>query len=70
MAKMKNQYEMYAQFLIRCREVMGPFGVEKLASDEEYKADFFHRVALTADDELFNMAFIINRTLIDGDSVH
>jgi len=36
-----NQYEMYAQFLIRCREVMGPFDVEKLATDENYKADFF-----------------------------
>ncbi len=65
-----NQYEMYAQFLIRCREVMGPFDVEKLASDENYKADFFQRVALSADDELFNMAFIINRSLTEDDSVH
>lgn len=67
---MKNQYEMYAQFLIRCREVMGSFDIEKLASDEDYKADFFQRVALSADDELFNMAFIINRTLNEDDSVH
>ncbi|WP_047541556.1 hypothetical protein [Methylotenera versatilis] len=65
-----NQYEMYAQFLIRCREVMGPFDVEKLATDENYKADFFQRVALSADDELFNMAFIINCSLNETDSVH
>jgi hypothetical protein len=65
-----NQYEMYAQFLIRCREVMGPFDVEKLASDENYKADFFQRVALSADNELFTMAYIINRSLTEADSVH
>lgn len=65
-----NQYEMYAQFLIRCREVMGPFDVEKLATDENYKADFFQRVALSADDELFSMAYIINRNLTETDSVH
>lgn len=65
-----NQYEMYAQFLIRCREVMGPFDIEKLASDANYKADFFQRVALSADDELFNMAFIINRRLTETDSIH
>lgn len=65
-----NQYEMYAQFLIRCRKVMGPFDVEKLASDENYKADFFQRVALSADDDLFNMAYIINRSLTETDSVH
>lgn len=65
-----NQYEMYAQFLIRCREVMGPFDVEKLASDENYKADFFQRVALSADNELFTMAYIINRNLTETDSVH
>lgn len=65
-----NQYEMYAQFLIRCRELMGPFDVEKLASDENYKADFFQRVALSADDELFSMAYIINRNLTETDSVH
>lgn len=65
-----NQYEMYAKFLIRCREVMGPFDVEKLASDENYKADFFQRVALSADNELFTMAYIINRNLAETDSVH
>lgn len=65
-----NQYEMYAKFLIRCREVMGPFDVEKLASDENYKADFFQRVALSADNELFTMAYIINRNLTETDSVH
>ena len=65
-----NQYDMYAQFLIRCREIMGPFDVEKLACDEDYKADFFQRAALTADDDLFLMAYIINRNLTDDELVH
>ena len=30
---------VYAEFLARSREVMGPIDLEKLACDSEYKAD-------------------------------
>ncbi len=36
-----NQYDVYAQFLLECRKVMGTLDLEKLAYDEEFKAEFF-----------------------------
>lgn len=60
---MINQYDVYAQFLVRCREVMGPFDLERLESDETYKADFFKRVALSADDQIFALADLVSQTL-------
>jgi hypothetical protein len=60
---MINQYDVYAQFLVRCRQVMGPFDLERLESDEAYKADFFNRVALSADDQIFALADLVSQTL-------
>ena len=60
-----NQYDVYAQFLARCREVMGPFDLNKLEHDEAYKTDFFKRVALSADDQIFALADLVTRTLKD-----
>ena len=62
---------VYANFLVRCWQVMGPFDIEKLASDAAYKADFFKRVALNADDQLFEMANVVNHKLSEeADSTH
>ena len=58
-----NQYDVYAQFLVRCREVLGPFDLEKLEHDNAYKADFFKRVALSADDQIFALADLVSRTM-------
>jgi hypothetical protein len=60
---MINQYDIYAQFLVRCRQVMGPFDLERLENDEVYKADFFKRVALSADDQIFALADLVKQTL-------
>ena len=60
-----NQYDVYAQFLVRCREVMGPFDLELLEHDEAYKTDFFKRVALSADDQIFALAHLVNITMQD-----
>jgi hypothetical protein len=60
---MINQYDIYAQFLVRCRQVMGPFDLERLESDEAYKADFFKRVALSADDQIFTLADLVRQAL-------
>ena len=60
-----NEYDVYAQFLVRCREVMGPFDMQKLEHDEAYKTDFFTRVALSADDQIFALADLVNRVLKD-----
>jgi hypothetical protein len=61
--EMINQYDIYAQFLVRCRQVMGPFDLDRLESDEVYKADFFKRVALSADDQIFALADLVRQTL-------
>ena len=60
-----NQYDVYAQFLLECRKVMGPLDLERLAYDEEYKNEFFERVSAKADDGLFEIANMINRELND-----
>ena len=54
---------MYAEFLARCRKVMGPIDLEKLAYDSEYKAEFFNRVKLSNDDKLFELAAQVDRKL-------
>ena len=58
-----NVYSTYAAFLVQCRKVMGPFDIDKLAHDEVYKAEFFNRVSLTADDKLFELANLISNQL-------
>jgi hypothetical protein len=59
----KQEFEIYAEFLAQCRELLGPFDLEKLAFDPEYKAQFFERVEINADDQIFKMAKTINRLL-------
>ncbi len=54
---------IYAEFLARCRKVMGPIDLEKLAYDADYKADFFNRVKLSEDDKLFKLAAQVDRKL-------
>ena len=54
---------VYAEFLARCRKVMGPIDLEKLAYDTDYKAEFFSRVKLSEDDKLFQLAAQVDRTL-------
>ena len=54
---------VYAEFIARCREVMGPIDLEKLAYDSKYKAEFFKRVNLSQDDKLFQLAAQVDRKL-------
>ena len=56
-------YATYAAFLVQCRNVMGPFDIEKLANDEAYKIEFFNRVALSADDKLFALASLVSHQI-------
>ncbi len=54
---------LYAEFLARCRKVMGPIDLEKLAYDSDYKAEFFNRVKLSEDDKLLQLAAQVDRKL-------
>jgi|APFre7841882724_1041349.scaffolds.fasta_scaffold70392_2 hypothetical protein len=54
---------VYAQFLAQCKEVMGSYDLERLAYDETYKAEFFNSVKLSADDQLFQMAALVDHQL-------
>ena len=58
-----NHYEVYAEFLIECRKAMGPMDFKKLAFDEEYQSEFFNRVLAGANDDILDMAELINREL-------
>jgi hypothetical protein len=61
---MENEdLELYAEFLAQCRELLGPFDVEKLASDPEYKAAFIQNADINPDDQIFKLAKNINRML-------
>ena len=54
---------VYAQFLAQCREVIGPFDIERLVYDQQYKAQLLSSLALTVDDKLFEMAAIVDSKL-------
>ena len=54
---------VYAEFLVRCRKVMGPIDLDKLAYDNDYKAEFFSRVTLSEDDKLFQLAAQVDRKI-------
>ena len=54
---------VYAQFLAQCRKVIGPFDIERLACDQQYKAQLISSLALTADDKLFEMAALVDSKL-------
>ncbi len=58
-----NNIAVYAQFLAQCREVIGPFDIERLAYDQQYKAQLIQNLALTADDKLFEMAALVDSKL-------
>ena len=58
-----NSLAVYAEFLARCRKVMGPIDLEKLAYDNDYKTEFFNRVKLSEDDKLFQLAALVDRKL-------
>ncbi len=58
-----NEYDVYAEFLLACKDVMGSLDIDRLENDEEYKAEFFNNLSLEADDNLFKLADIVNREL-------
>ena len=58
-----NNVAVYAQFLAQCREIIGPFDLERLAYDQLYKAQLISSLALTADDKLFEMAALVDSKL-------
>jgi hypothetical protein len=55
--------DFYAKFLTQCRQVIGPFDLERLSTDQHYKAEIFNKVAINADDQLFQMAALVNSQL-------
>ena len=58
-----NNVAIYAQFLAQCRAIIGPFDIERLAYDQQYKAQLISSLALTADDKLFEMAALVDSKL-------
>ncbi len=65
-----NQYDVYAQFLLECKKVMGTVDFERLDNDSEYKAEVCQRVISQADDRLFEIADIVNREIESEEPTH
>ncbi len=42
---------------------MGTLDLEKIANDEAYKPECFHRVLLNADDQIFAIIDLVNHAL-------
>ena len=63
-----NQYDVYAQFLLACKQVMGTVDFERLDNDDEYRTAVCQRIALDADDTLFETAHLVNQELSDEES--
>jgi len=64
-----SQYDIYAEFLLECKEIMGSVDFERLDNDSEYRSDICQRVASKVDGRLFYMADLINRKLEMDDDV-
>lgn len=58
-----NNFDVYAQFLLDCKKVMGTLDLDRLAFDSEYKAEVFNRIAENADEKIFEMANLVNQEL-------
>jgi hypothetical protein len=54
---------VYAQFLAQCREIIGPFDIERMVYDQHYKTELINSIALSADDALFEMAALVSDSL-------
>lgn len=63
-----NQYDVYAQFLLECKKVMGTVDFERLDADTAYRAEICQRVIAQADDRLFEIADLVNREIDSEES--
>lgn len=66
----ENQFDVYAEFLIACKKVMGSVDFERLDSDSEYRTEVCQRVFSNADDRLFYMAELINNKIETEEVAH
>jgi hypothetical protein len=48
-----NQYDVYVNFLLECKDILADLDIEKLATDEAYKADFYNLITLSSDSDPF-----------------
>ncbi len=65
-----NQYDVYAQFLLECKKVMGTVDFERLDKGSEYKAEICQRVISQVDDRLFEIADMVNREIEGEEPTH
>lgn len=66
----ENHYDVYAKFLLECKEAMGSVDFERLDNDSEYRTDVCQRIAAKVDNRLFYMADLINRKLNAEEQPH
>jgi hypothetical protein len=65
-----NQYDVYAEFLLECKKVMGSVDFERLDTDSAYRTEVCQRVVAKADERLFDIADMINREIESEEPTH
>jgi hypothetical protein len=63
-----NHFDVYAQFLLECKKVMGSVDFERLDKDNEYRTQVCQRIALNVDDSLFEIAHLVNQEIDEEES--
>lgn len=65
-----NQFDVYAEFLLECKKVMGSVDFERFDHDSNYRTEVCQRVISQADDRLFDIADLVNREIDNEEPAH
>lgn len=65
-----NQYDVYAEFLLACKDAMGSVDFERFDHDSEYRSQICNRIIANASDELYDIAEMINREIENEETTH
>jgi hypothetical protein len=63
-------YDVYAEFLLACKKVMGSVDFQRLDTDSAYRTEVCQRVLSKADDRLFDIADLISREIENEEPTH
>jgi hypothetical protein len=63
-----NQFDVYAEFLLECKKVMGSVDFQRFDHDSDYRTAICERVISQADDRLFDIAQLVNQEIEEEES--
>lgn len=65
-----NQYDVYAEFLLACKDAMGSVDFERFDHDSDYRKAICDHIIANASEELFDIAEMINREIENEETTH